>query len=308
MTVTATKPQTSHPTITRRPPSGPVFAATGLAALIVKAGTALLHGDITAEFDADTVIAVPESFKIGQDYEIVLTAEGSLVARQCGLAQGDGQPVFGGFCHAPGGNAEARAGGSGTPAINPFSIWDAGYRPACPDPRGMVLVTGEGLAPFWADIYLTNRNHPVAGTSRHGAVIADGHGGEPDKPGGGSYDNLNYETAQAIAAHHGKRLMSFFEFATAAYGVTEKSADTGKEKLTGLSAARTSKFGLMQATGQRWVWGHDGDPDEPRASLFGGSWFDGSNAGSRCAYLDDWPGHSNAGVGLRLASDHLTTV
>jgi hypothetical protein len=46
---------------------------------------------------------------------------------------------------------------------------------------------------------------------------------------------------------------------------------------------------MMQATGNLYVWGHDGDPDTPRASLFGGDWDDGEFAGSRCADVDTGP-------------------
>ena len=64
----------------------------------------------------------------------------------------------------------------------------------------------------------------------------------------------------------------------------------------------------MQATGNLWIWGHDGDPDSPRASLFGGSWFNGGSAGSRAASVDSWPGLSDGNVGARGRSDPLPLV
>jgi hypothetical protein len=39
------------------------------------------------------------------------------------------------------------------------------------------------------------------------------------------------------------------------------------------------------------------------ASILGGSWINGQNAGSRYANLDNWPGNADDGLGLRLASD-----
>jgi len=43
-----------------------------------------------------------------------------------------------------------------------------------------------------------------------------------------------------------------------------------------------------------------------RPSIFGGSWINGENAGSRFADLDYWPEYSSESLGARGASDHLT--
>ena len=45
-----------------------------------------------------------------------------------------------------------------------------------------------------------------------------------------------------------------------------------------------------------------------RPSIFGGSWINGSNAGSRYANLDNGAENSNENIGARGASDHLTLV
>jgi hypothetical protein len=117
---------------------------------------------------------------------------------------------------------------------------------------------------------------------------------------------FDYATAVTVMARHGKGLLSFAEFAAAAYGVTEKTAHTGDPQITKLDAPRTSKWGLMQAVGNLWVWGHDGDPDAPRASVFGGSWWYGGDAGSRCAFVAyRWPGDSDDFLGARGRGDHL---
>ena len=42
-----------------------------------------------------------------------------------------------------------------------------------------------------------------------------------------------------------------------------------------------------------------------RASIFGGSWINGDNAGSRYANLDYWPGLSLENFSARGRSDHL---
>jgi hypothetical protein len=107
-----------------------------------------------------------------------------------------------------------------------------------------------------------------------------------------------------VLASHGKGVLSLEEFFAAAYGVTEKTAAGDNPKTTGLDAPRTSRFGLMQATGNMWVWGRSNDV-QPRASLFGGSWLGGDSAGSRYAYLGCWPGLSSGDLGARGRSDHL---
>jgi len=168
----------------------------------------------------------------------------------------------------------------------------------------MTLVDVPGKGRVWCDIYLLGKDHLKNGTSRHGVTIADGTD-RPQNPAGGSFSRFDYDAACAVMKHHGKQLLGAEEFFAAAYGVTEKTAVGADPKTTGLDAPRTSRFGLMQATGNMWVWGTDGHPDIPRASLFGGSWVDDSGAGSRCANLDYWPDNSYGSLGARGRSDHL---
>ena len=48
---------------------------------------------------------------------------------------------------------------------------------------------------------------------------------------------------------------------------------------------------------------------QPRASIFGGSWMNGQNAGSRYANVAyNWPDNSNDNIGARGRSDHLQPV
>lgn len=282
-------------TIIRPDPGKPIFAATGIDILVLRAG-ASIDGN---EFPEETPVALP-ALTPGRDYFIRLE-EGRPVAKQAnGLPGAD---IIGGFHFAPGGNAPARSGGDTTPAINPCSIWDAGFRPACPDPRGMALVAGLAK-PFWCDIYLLDIDHLTDGTSRHGVTIADGKSLPQAPDGEGRTKVLDYSTAAAIYAHHGKQLLGAEEFFAAAIGVTERSSAPSDPKTTGLDTARTSRFGLMQATGNLWVWGTDGDPDNARPSIFGGSWLYGGDAGSRSAFLGSWPDYSDDNLSARGRSDH----
>ncbi|HCJ70853.1 hypothetical protein [Agrobacterium pusense] len=288
MTTTA-EPQTIS--IHNPSPGAPILLATGPTTVSIKAGTLVEIGDRTYSYDRETTIALDELVP-GRDYAVGINAMGDLFATVA-----NDNPLkadfFAGFHFSPGGNATERKGGDSTPAINPHSLWDIEYRPACPDPRGMVRVIAGNIV--WVDIYLLGIDPAVHGTSRFGVTPATGN----------TLDLLDYPTAKSILENHGKRLLTYDEFRTAAHGVTERSAASNRPRTTGLDAARTSLYGLMQATGNLWVWGTDGDIDDPRPSLFGDSWISGVNAGSRYALLDYWPETSYGGIGARGASDHL---
>lgn len=280
--------------------NSPAFKTTGPTSLVIKAGT-VFHG---ATFTEDTAVTMPELVP-GADYAVTV-ADGAASAFRL-----DAPPVassyLGGFHFALGGNAAAREGGDSVPAINPCSLWDVHFRPACADPRGMALVEMFGEK-FWCDIYLTGSSCDVDGTSQFAVTIADGDDC-PRGPDGKLCKRFDYETAKAVMAAHGKGLLSVTEFFAAAYGVTEKSAAGRNPNITSLDAPRTSRFGIMQATGNMWVWGHDGDPDVPRASLFGGSWLDDGDAGSRFADVAFyWPEDLFVHLGARGRSDHLQPV
>ena len=284
--------------LTKTNQNAPAITVTGPLQLSILAGTEFA----SFHFDADTPVDIAAGIlQPGRDYAVAI-ADGQISVIELASAT-LAENVLGGFHFAPGGNASARSGGDSTPAINPYSIWDRNFRPACDDPRGMTRVEQEGGKAFWCDIYLTAAEHSL-GTSRFGATIADGDD-LPQKAGDKEFDSFNYEAAKAVLAHHGKSLLNVYEFFAAAHGVTEKSATARDPKTTQLDAPRTSRWGVMQATGNMWTWGTDGDPDSPRASFFGGSWYSGGNAGSRCALLVCWPDYSDDNVGARGRSDHL---
>ncbi|MDX8513561.1 hypothetical protein [Mesorhizobium captivum] len=291
-------------------PNSPAFRVEGRTRIFLKAGTVISFGAGSVENQSDHEIALLAADLVaGRDFDVYADDEGRISAVPSGNNVDAGLLQIGGFHFAPGGNATGRAGGDSEPAINPFSCWDLNFRPACPDPRGMTLVDlpssgKDGGTSIWVDIYKLNINH-MSGTSRCGVTIADGVDLPLRIDNNGHYDALDFQTAVAIYAHHRKRLLSYDEFRAAAFGVTEKSSADRDPKVTGLDAARTSQRGLMQATGNLWDWGHDGDPETPRASIFGGSWLCGGVAGSRCAGLGDWPGDSGGGISARGRSDHL---
>ena len=291
------------PLTIQRAADAPIFVATGRDTIAIRAGTEIHENSrFRTGFEKDFPLAIdPAHLVAGVDLDIVLTADDTPAIVPARTAVLD--TLIGGFHYAPGGNAETITGGDTVPAINPCSIWDAGFRPACLDPRGMALVEHAGRR-FWCDIYLLNVDHRDQGTSRFGAEIADGRSPPQAIDGKGHTKKLDYETAKAIYAHHGKGLLGAEEFFAATYGVTERTAAGKDPKVTGLDAARTSRFGIMQATGGMWVWGTDGHPDDARPSLFGGAWNYGSNAGSRYAYLVSWPDNSSGGVSARGRSDH----
>ena len=295
------KMQTSQSQLAKADPASPVLLIDAAGGIAVKSATTF-NG---RKFLSDTPVEMPAGGLIpGTDYA-VLAGENLAVVLAHSLDDINDPLIIGGFHFAPGGNASARKGGDETPSINPCSLWDQNFRPACPDPRGMALIEGAHGHRFWCDIYLLGVDHTSDGTSRIGVTIADGSDCPKDSATGKKLKRFEYQHAVDVMTHHGKQLLSFEEFAHAAYGVTEKSAHKGDPETTKLDAARTSKFGIMQATGNMWVWGHDGDPDTPRASVFGGSWWNDDYAGSRYANVDLWAGHSNEYIGARGRSDHL---
>jgi len=291
--------------IIRRDSSRPIFVAAGRDAIFVRAGTEIHdNGRLRVGFAEDFLLPIdPAVMAPGADLDIVLTQDDRLTV----VAAKTAAPAYvaGGFHFAPGGNAEARNGGDSIPAINPCSIWDQGFRPSCPDPRGMFAIMLADGARAWVDIYKLGVDHLADGTSRFGVTIADGNDLPKAIAGKGKVDRLDFATATAILAHHGKQPPTYDEFRIAAFGVTEKTAASRDPKITGLDAPRTSRFGMMQATGNLWDWGTDGDPDNPCASILGGSWISGGSAGSRYANLDYWPGSSVENLGARGRSDHL---
>ena len=293
--------------IERTQPDRPIIQLEEPCIISVRAGTSITINGSTVKLEKDVPIAVDPIFA-GVDCAIGINIKGEFYIK---LA--DENPLedntFAGFHFAPSGNATDKSGGDGEAAINPYSFWDVGFRPSCPDPRGMAIVETAGGKLFWTDIYLLGVNHIENGTSKHGVTIADGRDLPVRINGEGTYDRCDFATVTEIYAHHGKRLLGAEEFFAAAYGVKERASRDDEPTLTGSledNAARfVSRWGMFDVTGTMWQWGTDGHPDDPRPSIFGGSWFNGSYAGSRYADLGYWAGHSGDFIGARGASDHL---
>jgi len=275
-----------------------------------------------------TTATMPGSPVAGTDYALWVKAGGVLeVTNSLTSPPVTGARLVGGFHYAPGGNATGVAGGSSTPAINEYSAWDLKWRPSSSDARGQALVAGN----FWCDIYTTGVDHIANGTSKYNVTIADGSN-PPKIPiafgGNGSYaySSYNWWEAAEVLLSHGKRLPTCTEFCALAYGVTEGTSRGSDPVTTGLDAARTSKWGAMQATGNMYIWGADlGGPyaaapwvatpgaigstyNLPNAVRFGGAWFEGANSGSRNSDWNNAPSVSYSTIGSRGVSDHLKLV
>jgi len=262
----------------------------------------------------------------GTDYAVWLKTDGTLEATNnfTSPPATDARKI-GGFHYAPGGNASAQSGGNSTPQINEYSFWDLNFRPTCDDPRGMTLVASS----FWSDIYFLNTNPDVNGTSKYGETIADG-ASPPIIPatlgGNGSttYGSLTWFEAMSIATAMGKKPFTQPQFMTAMYGVTEEtSIGSGSDPgTTGLDAARTSRWGVMQATGNLYVWAQDrggdhtagwvantggfgAERDAPNVSRLGGNWASDTLAGSRCSDWEPSAAASASSFAMRLVCDHL---
>lgn len=314
----------------------PALAGSG-SSLSLLAGTKVIVNDRLLSFPSGASVIMP-TLTAGTDYAVYATSDGRILA-DSNFSAPSGYSVgtttqIGGFHFAPGGNASAQAGGDANPAINPYSIWDLKWRPSCLDPRGMTLVSGG----FWADIYHLNTTPDVLGTSKYGAAIATGtalpkvaaaFGGD----GVASYPDMSWWTAAELLAAFGKRLPTQQEFAALAYGVTEATSAGSQTLTSGLDAPRTSRWGVMQATGNIWVWGAESavDPTSTTANawfadtngrgqsniygsgdfkrpLYGAIWSDGVNAGSRASGWYSAPSVSGIGIGARGLCDHLVLV
>lgn len=275
-----------------------ILVATRPDTIAIRAGAAI-DGN---KFADETALILPD-LTPGADYAVIIE-HGTPVAHAC--ADGIPEGAVGGFHFAPFGNAIARTGGTECAAINPFSCWDANFRPAAPDPRGMTLVNvGGGLE--WQDVYILGVEHHKNGTSRYGVEIADGSNLPYKIDGSCRYSSLDFAAASEIYAAHGKTLITAEGFFAGAYGVEERRSRRKEPKLTGEPDGLpfVSRYGLIDATGTMWQWGTDGDPDDPRLSIFGGYWCSGDSAGSRDARLVSWTGGSDSALSARGRSDHL---
>ncbi len=303
------------------------FVKTGNNTLSIKAGTSVSVAGRVQTFAAQTAVIVP-ALTSGTDYAIYVCADGTLRA-DASFTSPNGYTTensrkIGGFHYAPGGCATERAGGDNTPQINQYSLWDIKFRPNCPDPRGMKLVSNT----LWSDIYLTGVDHHVNGTSKYNVAIADG-ASPPKVPeffgGNGilAYPSFTWWEAAEVAVSHGKRLPTYSEFSALAYGATE-AASVGSDPVSTIWQPTTvSKWGANQAVGVMWCWGDEFGGGAAAAAyvantggrgstfqmenavIFGGNWNNAATSGSRASFWSYSPTHSNNSIGLRCVSDHI---
>lgn len=226
---------------------------------------------------------LPKKFTPGADYGITMK-DGLL--RAAVLKRAPGKTILGGF----------HVGLDGL--IVRHSIWDRGFRPKCADPRAMVFVPTVG----WVDIYLLNDRPYLHGTSSAGKQIAD-RLDPPTFKDGEKASNLNWWTASAILAEHGKMLLSREEFTVAMEGVAEGKNNGVDPEKTGHSPGLKSKWGIEQATGCMYVWTRDINPQGPWVYLAGGYW--ASRVAGPRRFSDDVPGDFWDGFGARGRCDHL---
>ncbi|MEX6506220.1 DUF2793 domain-containing protein [Jiella sp. M17.18] len=314
------------------------FIRTGSASLQLKAGTLIEVAGLIHSFTAATSITMP-ALAAGTDYAVYACSDGSLRAdanfsAPSGYTTANSRQI-GGFHYAPGGNATGyNTGGDAVPQINPYSLWDLKWRPACADPRGMALVAGR----FWCDIYLTGVNVDADGSSRSGVTIADGSN-PPKVPamfggdGTTTYGSFTWYEAVELLGSTGKCPLDYADFAAAAFGTKEAVSRGNDPVTTGLGTTNagssnadqsfTSKWGICQSSGCLWIWGNEfGGPNagaawadtvegrgqvynQPNVVLLGADWTNGVIAGSRASGWATAPSDSIFSVGARGRCDHL---
>lgn len=317
------------------------FTRTGHGTLALKAGTLIAVAGVVHAHAAATGVEMPP-LTVGTDYAIYVCSDGTVRAdadfsAPSGYTAADSRQI-GGFHYAPGGNATGYdTGGNTTPQINPYSLWDLKWRPACADPRGMALVAGR----FWCDIYLTGIDVDAHGSSRHGVPIGDG-ANPPKVPamfggdGTTTYGSFTWFEAAELLASVGKRMLDYPDFVAAAFGTREATARGNDPVTTGLATtnagasnadhAFTSNWGICQVSGCLWIWSNAfGGPyagsafsdtaegrgqlsSQPNAALLGGSWITSVNGGSRTSAWSNAPSASNLYLGTRGRCDHLRQV
>lgn len=338
------------PTLYKSDPTTPCLLKTGAQTLAIKAGTVVKVGASTIPFPTQTNVSLP-TLAGGEDYSVWVRPDGVAVAVADPYPTPAAPPVtgavkIGGFHYGLVAPGTTVAGGSfattGTgmiwtqgdvdkiAGINEWSLWDLTYRPRS-DPRGMACIQdGSGRGLFWVDLYFCSTDHISNGTSRYNTAVASGtvlpriplmFGGS----GPNNYSRLSWYEANEIAISHRKRLMSYEEFAAAAFGTTEGQSLGGAASTiptTTRQPGYTSKWGIEQVTGNHWTFGADGATTASgsgwvsgpgRGNTFwtpyiiglGGSRGDSTNSGSRCASFSTAITTSIWSIGLRCAADHF---
>lgn len=333
-----------------KPASGPLLVKVSPSSIKIPAGFKYTSGANSYKLVTDYTLTLASNLvgstkTAGTDYFVYAKADGTFYISASDAITAD--RLIGGFHYGLVGETEGITGNKleadmvKIRGINQYSFWDLKYRPVA-SPKGMVNIGGK-----WYDIYLLNSEHITNGTSKAGLFIAGGdsvNAGRlmpkiPLEYGGNNtlnYGKFTWFQACEIAKANLKRLISYSEFGSIAYGILEgvSSATNSYETVAGKIEHYpnlTSKFGIEQAAGVQWIWGADlanyptdttwawkantdgrgqiySTDNSPTAVLLGGGRSVGAVAGSRASHWFHYVWYSYWDVGCRFACDHLELV
>ena len=333
-----------------KPTRGPLFVKVSPSSIKIPAGLKITLGTESFKVITDYTLTLASNLvgstkTAGTDYYVYAKSDATFYISANDAITAD--RLIGGFHYGLIGETETVTGNKleadmvKIRGINQYSFWDLKYRPVA-SPKGMVNIGGK-----WYDIYLLNSEHITNGTSKAGLTIAGGDSVTagrlmpkiPLEYGGNNtlnYGKFTWFQACEVAKANAKRLISYSEFPTIAYGVLEgvSSSINAYETVAGKIEHYpnlTSKYGIEQATGTQWIWGSDlanyptdtvwawkantdsrgqihSTDNSPTAVILGGYRGDGVNAGSRASAWDHYVWGSGWHIGCRFACDHLELV
>ena len=333
-----------------KPTRGPLFVKVSPSSIKIPAGLKITVGTESFKVLTDYTLTLASNLvgstkTAGTDYYVYAKSNSTFYISANDAITTD--RLIGGFHYGLVGETETATGNKleadmvKIRGINQYSFWDLKYRPVA-STKGMVKIGSE-----WYDIYLLNSEHIANGTSKAGLTIAGGitnYGRAipkiPLEYGGNNtlnYGKFTWFQACEIAKANAKRLISYSEFPTIAYGVLEgvSSSTNAYETVAGKIEHYpnlTSKFGIEQATGVQNIYGDDlmngygttsfasnttntdsrgfinATANSPTAVVLSGSHNDGVNAGSRASSWSSFVWNSNWSIGCRFACGHLELV
>ena len=333
-----------------KPISGPLLIKVSPSSIKIPSGFKITVGANSFKLASDYTLTLASNLvgstkTAGTDYYVYAKSDSTFYISASDAITAD--RLIGGFHYGLVGETETVTGNKleadmvKIRGINSYSIWDLKYKPTA-STKGMAKIGSE-----WYDIYLLNSEHITNGTSKAGLSIAGGDSVTagrlmPKIPlGFGGNNTLNYGKftwfqACEIAKDNLKRLISYSEFPTIAYGVLEgvSSSTNAYETVAGKIEHYpnlTSKFGIEQAAGVQWICGADlanyptdtvwawkantdgrgqiySTDNSPTAVILGGNRGDGARAGSRASHWRNSVWHSDWHIGCRFACDHLELV
>jgi hypothetical protein len=281
-----------RPLIVRADERLPAFKKGTGNTIAVRAGVQIEMGGVLCAPTTDQTVTLP-ALVAGTDYRLIGKADCTYSAITYADSIPSGGYVLGGFHHLIGAPATGLStGGSWTPTLLDYSIWDLSFRPSC-DPRGMTRIGNAGI---WMDIYFQGDSSNSDGVSRNNDTILTGSNPPiraADYGGNGvaKYNTLNWWEANEHLGQWGKRLPSYAEMTLAAFGSNEGYGRGNHPVKTGFATANTgtsssdpnftSRPGLIQATGVIWNWTSTFSywPGTPTANSWGWEAYD--NTGGR---------------------------